>query len=216
MQPINRRFQLSMKHALNDRVIALAGLFQAVSLVNQVARSGSFPQPELETLIRSLFVTSPQSAEEVYGSRLELGIGLRTLITQLGDDMSLRNIDKMRYAVNTLQLERLLHRKPEVLQKLSTELESMQQQLEHFEITHPTITARLADIYLNNISPLGPRIMVSGEHNYLENPDNANRVRALLLAGIRAAVLWRQCDGSRWQLMFKRRAIVEEAKRLLA
>ena len=204
-----------MKHSLNERVIALAGLFQAVSLVNQVARTGSFPQPEYETLIRSLFIKQPGNAEEVYGSRLELGIGLRSIITQLGDDYSLRNVDKTRYLVNLLHLERMLHKKPEVLQHIASELESMQQQLEHFDVSHLTITARLADIYLNNISSLGPRIMVSGEHNYLETPDNANRVRALLLAGIRAAVLWRQCDGSRWQLMFKRRVIINQANNLL-
>jgi len=205
-----------MNHSLDERVIALAGLFQAASLVNQVARTGSFPQPEFETLMRSLFVTSPVTAEEVYGSRLELGLGLRAIITQLGDDASLRNVDKTRYAANILQLERLLNKKQAVLQKIASELDSMQQQLEHFELSHSNITARLADIYLQNISPLGPRIMVSGEHNYLENPDNANRVRALLLSGIRAAVLWRQCGGSRWQLMFKRRAILAEANKLLA
>ena len=205
-----------MEHTLNERVIALAGLFQAASLVNQVARTGSVAQPEFETLMRSLFVSTPQSAEEVYGSRLELALGLRSIMTQMGDDASLRNVDKTRYAVNTLQLERLLHKKPEVLQQIATELESMQQQLEHFEIGHATITARLADIYLKNISTLGARIMVSGEHNFLETPDNANRVRALLLAAIRAAVLWRQCGGSRWQLMFKRRAILDEANKLLA
>lgn len=205
-----------MKHSLDERVIALAGLFQAASLVNQVARTGSFPQPEFETLMRSLFVTSPVTAEEVYGSHLELELGLRAIITQLGDDASLRNVDKTRYAANILQLERLLNKKQAVLQKIASELDSMQQQLEHFELSHSNITARLADIYLQNISPLGPRIMVSGEHNYLENPDNANRVRALLLSGIRAAVLWRQCGGSRWQLMFKRRAILAEANKLLA
>jgi high frequency lysogenization protein len=58
--------------------------------------------------------------------------------------------------------------------------------------------------------------MVSGENSYLESPDMANKVRALLLAGIRAAVLWRQCGGSRWQLLFKRRAIIKAAETLLA
>ena len=205
-----------MKNTFKDRTIALAGLFQATSLVNQLARTGSLPQPEFETLMRSLFVTSPQNAEEVYGSRLELGLGFRAIITQLGDDASLRNADKTRYSINLLKLERLLKKKQDVLGKVAEELQSMEQQLEHFELTHVNVTARLADIYLNNISTLGPRIMVSGENNYLENTDTANKVRALLLAGIRAAVLWRQCGGSRWQLLFKRRAIIKEAEELLA
>ncbi len=204
-----------MKHNLTERVVALAGLFQAASLVNQLARTGSLPQPEFETLMRSLFVISTQNAEEVYGSRLELGLGLRTVLTQLGEDASLRNADKTRYAINLLQLERLVHKDKEVLSKIASELKSMQPQLEHFEVNHSNVTARLADIYLNHISTIGPRIMVSGENNYLENPDTANKVRALLLAGIRAAVLWRQCGGSRWQLLFKRRAILNEAKNLL-
>jgi high frequency lysogenization protein len=205
-----------MKHTHKERVIALAGLFQAVSLVNQLARTGSLPQPEFETQMRSLFVSSPQDAEEVYGSRWELGMGLRTLITQLGNDVSLRDVDKTRYAINLLQLERLLGKNKEILNDIASELESMEQQLEHFELTHPNITARLADIYVNHISTLGPRIMVSGENNYLENPDTANKVRALLLSGIRAAVMWTQCGGSRWQLLFKRRAILKEAEALLA
>ena len=205
-----------MKHTLRERVIALAAMFQATALVNQVARSGSIAAPEHEALLRSLFVTDADDAEEVYGSRLELGMGLRTLITQLGDDASLRNVDKTRYTVGILHLERLLKKKPEVLQAIADELESMQSQLQHFEIGHRTITARLADIYVKHISSLGPRIMISGKNNFLDTPDNANRVRALLLAGIRATVLWRQCGGNRWQLMFKRRAILEEANKLLA
>lgn len=205
-----------MKHTLRERVIALAGLFQAASLVNQLARTGSVPHPEFETLIRSLFITSPQNTEEVYGSHLELELGLRSVISQLGDDISQRNTDKTRYAINLLQLERLLQKRPEILAKIGSELDAMAHQREHFELTHANIIARLADIYLMHISTLGPRIMVSGENNYLSNPDTANRVRALLLAGIRAAILWRQCDGSRWQLLFKRRAIVSEAKALLA
>ena len=159
---------------------------------------------------------SPRNAEEVYGSDLELAMGLRNIVTQLGNNPSLRNPDKTRYAVNLLQLERLLEKTKNAMEKLGTDLESMEQQLQHFELTHDNIIARLADIYLNNISSIGPRVMVTGENNYLANPDTANKVRALLLTGIRAAVLWRQCGGNRWQLIFKRKSIVKEAERLLA
>lgn len=205
-----------MKHSLTERVIALAALFQASTLVNQLARTGTLPQPELTTQLRSLFETSPESTESIYGSRRELELGLRTLIKQLGEEHSRRDMDKTRYSIGVLQLERLLHKKSGGMEKLGEELTGMQQQLQHFDITHNNVVARLGDIYLNHISVLGPRIMVSGENNYLDNTDNANKVRALLLSGIRAAVLWRQCGGSRWQLLFKRRAIVKEAQALLA
>jgi high frequency lysogenization protein len=78
------------------------------------------------------------------------------------------------------------------------------------------VVARLADTYSQTISTLSPRIMVSGENNQLKNPENANRVRALLLAGIRSAVLWRQCGGRQWHLLLQRRKLIESARQLMA
>jgi len=43
----------------------------------------------------------------------------------------------------------------------------------------------------------------------------ANKIRTLLLAGIRAAVLWRQMGGNRWQLLFSRKDIINDAKMLI-
>jgi high frequency lysogenization protein len=57
--------------------------------------------------------------------------------------------------------------------------------------------------------------MVNGEHNHLSNPDNANKIRAFLLAAMRSAVLWSQCGGSRWQIMFKRKVFTTEADKIL-
>ncbi|GAM56239.1 hypothetical protein JCM19232_5254 [Vibrio ishigakensis] len=42
------------------------------------------------------------------------------------------------------------------------------------------------------------------------------KVRALLLAGIRSAVLWRQVGGKRRHLIFSRKKMVEQAEILLA
>jgi high frequency lysogenization protein len=57
--------------------------------------------------------------------------------------------------------------------------------------------------------------MVAGEQRHLSDPENADRIRAVLLAGIRSAVLWRQCGGVRWKLLFHRGRLQQEARRLL-
>ncbi|MCW9047867.1 MAG: DUF489 family protein, partial [Gammaproteobacteria bacterium] len=49
----------------------------------------------------------------------------------------------------------------------------------------------------------------------LSQTNNANKVRALLFAAVRSAVLWRQCGGSRWQLLLSRKKYIESAARLL-
>jgi len=46
---------------------------------------------------------------------------------------------------------------------------------------------------------------------HLKNEHVANRIRALLLAGIRSAVLWYQLGGRRWRLVIYRKRIEETA-----
>jgi high frequency lysogenization protein len=59
-----------------------------------------------------------------------------------------------------------------------------------------------------------PRIMVHGSQGKLSNPLTVNKVRSALFAGIRAAFLWHQLGGRRWQLMLHRRSIQAIARRL--
>jgi high frequency lysogenization protein len=203
-----------MSKTLTDRTLALGGMFQAAYLVDQTARRGMLPQAEYETSIGSLFEMSPTTTEAVFGSRFEIRHGLQILAEQLEGKEDKRNLYIMRYAMGLLQLERKLNTKPEMLEQIADSLDGATHQLKHFGMTHSNVIARLADIYVNTVSTLRPRIMVSGENNHLQNQENANKVRALLLAGIRAAVLWRQCGGKRWQLLFQRRRIIATARSL--
>ena len=65
------------------------------------------------------------------------------------------------------------------------------------------------------MSNLTPRIMVSGEPKHLTDNDNAHRIRANLLAAIRSTVLWRQLGGSRFGLVFSRRAYIGACRHLM-
>jgi high frequency lysogenization protein len=58
--------------------------------------------------------------------------------------------------------------------------------------------------------------MVSGEPLHLDNKDNQARIRAALLGGVRAAMLWRQVGGRRWQILLGQRRLLESARAYLA
>ena len=68
---------------------------------------------------------------------------------------------------------------------------------------------------INTLSAVNEEVIVNGEHNHISNPNNANKIRALLLAAIRSAVLWRQCGGTRWQLLLNRKAVLHAAQKLV-
>ena len=50
---------------------------------------------------------------------------------------------------------------------------------------------------------------------FLNQSYTMNKIRALLLAGIRSAVLWRQLGGHRWQLFLMRHSMIESSKQWL-
>ncbi|HXS72891.1 MAG TPA: high frequency lysogenization protein HflD [Rhodanobacteraceae bacterium] len=185
------------------RVIALAALFQAASLVRSLASEGDCDPAELETCVASIFKLESGSAADVYGGLAGVREGLRVLIAQI--DGGRRNPVLLRMVFAILRLERSLHRHPAVVTSLQEGLQGMQRQLVHFGPTHPTVLARAADLYAENLSNLRPRVMVIGNPLYLHQPNQVQRIRALLLAAVRAAVLWRQLGGRRWHLLLRPR-----------
>jgi len=200
---------------LRDKTLALAGIFQATSLVKDVAVNGSVDKHDFEICIRSILETEPESVEAVYGQVEYLRTGLVTLIDQLGEKSNQRDIDIARYVISLLHLQRKLSKNNAMLAEVASGIERARRQTEHFHITHENIIANLADIYSETISQIPPKIMVSGESQHLSNPDQANKIRALLLAGMRSAVLWAQMGGSRWQILLQRRRLTQEAERIL-
>ena len=125
-----------------------------------------------------------------------------------------RNLDVTRYVITLIHLQKKLEKDPALLEKVSSALEKIKSQLDYFDLSHPNTIAKLAEVYKTTISTMQPKIIVEGEQVYLSNNDNADKLRVLLLAGIRSAILWRQTGGSRLQVLFSRKKYLDAAKYL--
>lgn len=204
-----------MEASHRNRALALAALFQSAALVKDVAWRGQCDADQLQTMIGSLFAFEANSIDDVYGGIVHLRRGLRTMVEQVQANSPQVDGEISRYVINMLYLERKLIKQPGMIKTLRDGIEVAAHQSESFGILHENIMSRLGQTYQNTISELGPRIIVQGEQNHLGNPHNAARIRALLLAGIRGAVLWRQAGGSRWKLIFGRNAMLAEARFML-
>jgi len=198
----------------SDRVISLAALFQAVHGVHALARTGQTDRQLLETAVNSILTRDADTTAEIFGGIGALQSGFRLLhrlLTQRvpDDDMALT-----RYAVGVLHLARKIRRKPELMEALSKGIENAERSVQHFGTDHDNVFASLADTYSNTAGQIHPRIMVSGDDQHLQNPKTVNMIRSLLLAAIRAGVTWYQLGGNRLGLIFRRKALAEEALRL--
>ncbi len=196
-----------------SRVIALAGVFQACSLVHSMANEGRADSAAIESSLSSLFRIDSDSAADAFGGLPGLRLGFEQLIGSFGNTNQPVAISRL--AIGVLRLERKLAGRQRMLQQLREGIESIQRQVDHLGIAHPTVRTRLAELYSETLSQLKPRIVVHGNPSHLSDPKRVEHIRALLLAGIRAAVLWRQVGGSQWRLMLRRGEYTMLARGLL-
>lgn len=209
-----------MESNIHNRAIALSALFQCVDGVNQIANTGKIDEALYQTCIDSILEENADEAIDLYGSLSNLKTGFTAMLYQLGTgqlqaDGKPKNMESTRYALALLHLEKKLNNDQETFGKVIKGIQETQKKLEFFEKDHENITASLASIYSDTISDIGPKIMIKGEQEHLANPKNASKIRALLLAGIRAALLWRQAGGNRWKLLLERGKLQKQADAFL-
>jgi len=203
-----------MNYSQEDKTIALAGVFQAAQLVRDIAWQGKSNQIALESSLESLLNFDTPDVVSVFGNITGVIQGLRTIENQLDNSTKKRDTEVTRYAITLIHLQRKLEKDPEMLDTISQRLEDVKSHLNYFDLSHSNTIAKIAEIYKTTISTMQPKIIVEGEQAYLSNNDNADKIRALLLAGIRAAVLWRQTGGSRLHLLFSRKKYLTSAQSL--
>jgi len=209
--------------AQSNRVLALAALVQALYLVDTLAVRGTLDQEDFATLIGSLFPNPQQqhAGEErvvhLYGELYRLHTGLRIARILLRGMEHERAKPLLSYTAGVMALERRLQAQPEMLRKIGEGMEKAHRQSDYFgSRTHENVVANIAGLYAETISTLPTRIIVRGRAEHLNAPGNGERIRALLLAGIRAAHLWRKHGGGHLRLLFGRKALAQEIERLLA
>jgi len=203
-------------NSISEQTLTLAAVCQVAYWVQKISRSGQVDEQELDILLNSVMNTSPENTMAVYGDEVShLKTGLTTLIKHLGNQSTEKDPEITRYVVSLLGLERRLSKHSDKMNTLGERITQSQRQLAHYDITSETLISSLASIYSDIISPLGTPIQVAGEPAILKQTVNQHKIRALLLAGIRSSVLWRQVGGKRRNILFARSKIVECAEQLL-
>ncbi|MEX0963019.1 MAG: DUF489 family protein [Pseudohongiellaceae bacterium] len=218
------------------QTVALAAVAQSAALVSKLAVHGNASQTELLASINPLLVLNPRNENDVYPNLGHLNLGLRTLDGMFTQVRAPENVDLVRYTLGMLLLSNKLETSSAMQEKIRSALQTIHplqlvpenatpwrmgdSEKSDAQMRQEQTFEQLAALYQDTISTLSHRIQVQGQMDYLQNDYVANRVRSLLLAGIRSAVLWRQLGGRRWRLIFYRKRVQETAssirRRLLA
>ena len=203
------------KHRFYESNIALAGLCQAAALVKYIARGHEFDNQALMTSLSSITITNSENTEQIFGDTSQLALGYQTLLAQLSGQSTNKDVEITRYIANLLSIERKLSASKNSMAALGDRISNVQRQQLHLDLTDNQMLSNLASVYTDVVSPIARKIQVAGDPEMLKLPDNQHRVRALLLAGVRAAVLWRQLGGKRRHILFNRQQILDSAENTL-
>ncbi len=210
------------------QTLTLSAVVQSAQLVRALAHTGSAPFPAIKALIDPLFALNAPSFNTIFPDLRLARPGLEWLTVQARQRRSVENDEVLRYTKNLLLLQTKLMADTDMQSRLGRRLQSMsplsaqysdpQRQTSTEPVgLHETERSfeALATLYQDTISTLPFRIQVQGKVEHLQDERIANRIRALLLAGIRFAVLWHQIGGRPWHLFLLRGRINRIATSML-
>lgn len=202
------------------KTLALAGIFQAASLADSLAWRGHCDPVALEASLGSILVLDTDDPAAIFGpDPRQLRVGLAALEQTFHQPLRHphpRQGEIVRYALALMHLERKLARSPQLLDQLRGRLENAVAQRPHFAgLQDPGLIRKLAGTYVDTLGTLRFRIQVKGDKRQLQSSGTPEQVRAVLLAGVRAAWLWQRLGGRRWHLVFTRARVLGEIRQII-
>ena len=200
---------------LQDQTLALASMFQSATLINQLAHGERINQAAFDCSLDSLFTLHAKSIDEIFGAGDGLIQGLKAMVAYMsGQNRSPERLIAY-YVLSMIKLEQRLLKNPQLVDRVQHGLEDIEKQTSQYDMSQMAQVHKIDGLYQETISQIKPRIIVQGDQSQLSHSDNTSRIRTLLFAGIRAAVLWHQRGGSRWKLIFSRKKYIQQAEQLL-
>lgn len=191
--------------ATDERMLALAGLVQALQQVRRIADTGQADAAALATAVDSVFRIDADSPCGVYGGETAVCPGLLLLRDYFRNEARDELLPRLALAV--IQLERRFSHHA-MAQQVHDGIVALAPSAARLGSAHPEVLAALGSLYADTVSHLRPRVLVQGNPHYLGQATVVAEIRAVLLAALRSAVLWRQLGGSLWDFLLRRREMV--------
>ena len=199
-----------------NQALALAAIFQAGLLADQVASSGQLNRDAARPLLDAVLKLDTDDALQVY-SPADLRPGLSLMLAALRGGQRPDQMRPVGHGMALVQLANSLRRNQDLVSILRHRLEALAGQ-DSSPLTDDSIAGRcqrFAGVYVDTLGTMKYRIRVQGDPRYLQEDEHASAIRALFLAGVRAAFLWHAQGGRRWHLLFSRRRLMEATNELL-
>lgn len=183
---------------------ALCALLDCLTGVRELATQGRTDLARRAPLLDAILDFEGADPEALFGSGYAFAPGAQAGATLFSRSFT-QTDHLLRLAAEVLALSSRLRQSKTAGDRLHAALQPALRQKQAFGVTHDYTIQSFAQAYVDGVAPLGARILIAGDPTWLKQDRVAAQIRTLLLAGMRAAILWRHLGGSLWSLWLRRR-----------
>ena len=191
---------------IDQQLYSLAALYQSCNAISRIAWEGQYDEKEFLPLIKSILDVDSDDPLTIYQQPISLKSGFEFLKKQVVDDIFTRSSETRRYISSIKDLVKRINTSNIIDEQFRKRIDRLNEN--EYEKNTDNIVLEIGQLYQDTFSQLEPRIVISGDNQYLKQDLNAARIRTALMAAIRSVYLWKSCNGSDLKFfLFKKKYI---------
>ena len=191
---------------IDRQLYSLAALYQSCNAISRIAWEGKYDDEEFSPLIKSILDVNSDDPLSIYEEPTLLKSGFEFLKKQVIDDIFTRSSETRRYISSIKNLVKRIDTSNIIDDQFRKNIDRLNEIKR--EKTIDDLVLEIGQLYIDTFSKVEPRIVISGDNQYLKIDLNAARIRTALMAAIRSVYLWKSCNGSDFKFfLFKKRYI---------
>ena len=191
---------------IDQQLYSLAALYQSCNAISRIAWEGQYDEKEFLPLIKSILDVDSDDPLIIYQQPISLKSGFQFLKKQVVDDIFTRSSETRRYISSIKDLVKRINTSNIIDEQFRKRIDRINEN--EYEKNTDNIVLEIGQLYKDTFSQLEPRIVISGDNQYLKQDLNAARIRTALMAAIRSVYLWKSCNGSDLKFfLFKKRYV---------
>jgi len=199
--------------SIDKQLYSLAALYQSCNAISRIAWEGKYEEKEFLPLIKSILDVDSDDPLAIYQKPTSLKSGFEFLKKQVVDDIFTRSSETRRYISSIKDLVKRINTSSIIDEQFKKRIDRLNE-TEYEKNTDDTVL-EIGQLYKDTFSKLEPRIVISGDNQYLKEDLNAARIRTALMAAIRSVYLWKSCNGSNFKFFLFRKRYVKRIREII-
>tara|TARA_Y100000766_G_scaffold3670_1_gene2833 strand:- start:2609 stop:3229 length:621 start_codon:yes stop_codon:yes gene_type:complete len=199
--------------SIDKQLYSLAALYQSCNAISRIAWEGKYEEKEFLPLIKSILDVDSDDPLAIYQKPTSLRSGFEFLKKQVVDDIFTRSSETRRYISSIKDLVKRINTSSIIDEQFKKRIDRLNE-TEYEKNTDDTVL-KIGQLYRDTFSKLEPRIVISGDNQYLKEDLNAARIRTALMAAIRSVYLWKSCNGSNFKFFLFRKRYIKRIREII-